>query len=111
MVATTSSDYKLTWRGATVLREIDSRVDEAMERLKDEVQSYLTSNLHRYTGQMADESFAEIEVVRGKKRKLVAGSDAPHTLFHEIRYHAQLRETLDIFAPKLSQYIREALSG
>lgn len=108
MAAYSVSNYKFTWRGATVLREINSNVDRAMVRLQREVLAYLKTNLHEYTGQMRREAFAEVRAETGGKRTLVAGSDAPHTLFHEFRYHPQLRETLDTFAPKVTQYLQDA---
>lgn len=103
------SGYKLTWRGSTVLREIDESIDSAMRDLQSDILNYLQTNLHRYTGQMADEAFAELTVESGKRRVLRVGSDAPHTIFHELRYHPQLREALDEWAPKVSAYIRQAL--
>lgn len=108
MVAYATSNYKLTWRGATVLRQIDANIDQAMENLRDDIEQYLQSNLHRWTGQMADESFAELTYETGKKRTLRVGSDAPHTLYHEFRYHPQLREALDMWAPKMTQYLQAA---
>lgn len=100
--------YKLTWRGATVAKQIDEDVAAAMEELRRDILSYLHSNLHIYTGQMNREAFAEIKVTQGGKRTLVVGSDAPHTIFHEFRYHAQLREALDEWAPKVTQYLQAA---
>lgn len=100
--------YKFTWRGATVRREVDDNVQRAMEQLQKDILAYLHSTLHVYTGQMNAMAFAEIKVETGGKRTLVAGSDAPHTLFHETRYHPQLRETLDEFAPRVSEYMRAA---
>ncbi len=111
MVALRSSGkgrYKLTWQGATVKQAIDSALDAALEALAQEIRAYLQANLHRITGRMAAESFAEVEV-RGGKRTLSLGSDAPYTIFHELRYHPQLRETADIFAPQVTPRIQQAL--
>lgn len=102
------SGYKLTWRGGVVLKEIDSNIDSAMSNLQSDILNYLQTNLHRYTGQMADEAFAELSIESGKKRVLRVGSDAPHTIYHELRYHPQLREALDEWAPKVTQYLQAA---
>ncbi len=102
------SNYKFTWRGATVYRQVTQNVDDAMENLRRDVLAYLHQTLHIYTGEMNEQAFAELEVVTGKKRKLVVGSDSEHTLFHEFRYHPQLRETMDEWAPKVSQYLQAA---
>ena len=111
MVALRSSgqgNYKLTWQGATVRNAIDSAVQEAMDNLAEEIRAYLQATLHRITSRMANESFAEVEV-RGGKRTLSLGSDAPYTIYHELRYHPQLRETADLFAPQVTPRIQAAL--
>jgi len=111
MAAYSTSNYKLTWRGAIVLKTINDDINRAMENLRQDIEQYLHSNLHKWTGQMADEAFAELTIVTSGKRTLSVGSDAPHTLYHEFRYHPQLREALDIWAPKVTQYLQAALRG
>ena len=56
---------------------------------------------------MADEAFAVVEVV-GDRIVIRAGSDSPHTIYHELRYHPQLRQAMDVWAPKISAAVRAA---
>lgn len=100
--------YRLQWRGATVQRQVSANVTAAANAMAKDILDYLHTNLHVYKDIMRPGAFAEVIVETGKRRIVRAGSDAPHTIFHELRYHPQLRETLDLFAPKVSQYLRTA---
>lgn len=90
--------------------QVDAAMRAEMEQLASDLEAYLHATLHRVTGEMADKAFAVVEVV-GDRIVIRAGSDAAHTLYHELRYHPQLRESMDIFAPRISEYIRRAVRG
>lgn len=104
------TSYRMTWEGSRVRAAIEANLRGDMERLASDLEAYLHATLHRDTGEMASKAFARVEVV-GDRIVIRAGSDAPHTIWHELRYHPQLRQTLDSFAPKISQYIRNAARG
>lgn len=106
---------RFTWEGATVLRQWEAQIQAGMETLAEEIESDLRSNLHRVTDEMADNAFANVEV-RGGKRTITAGSTAPHTAYHELgtsRYsaHPQIRQTIDRYAPRLTERIAAARRG
>lgn len=101
---------KITWRGAEVAQTIDRIIQDALEDEQREVEQDLQARLHRITGQMADESFAEV-VISGGRRELRAGSRAPHTSYHEFgtanfEGHPQIREIIDEHAPHVTQRLR-----
>ncbi len=105
-----SGTLKFTWQGATVKQQINADVNRALNDLASEIRAFMQGYLHEITGRMKRESFAYVEI-RGGKRTLVVGSDAPYTLFHELRYHAQFREIADTFAPKVTPTLQKALNG
>ena len=86
----------------------------AAQQVAKQLQAYLRSTLHRWpehaTHQMADEAFARVEV-EGNVVKIVFGSPAPYTFWHEVRYHAQLRQTLDVWAPIFSRMVMRAIAA
>lgn len=107
--------FRLTWRGATVSRQVDAAMRAALEDEAREVRADLQASLHRVTGEMAEKSFAEV-TVSGTKRQLRLGSDAPHTAYHELgtsNYpaHPQIRAIADRHAPHITPRLRAALGG
>lgn len=74
--------FKLQWQGATVLRRIEAGVQKALDAEAAEIHADLQESLHKVTGRMARESFAEV-TVSGTKRTLRLGSDAPYSVFEE----------------------------
>lgn len=73
---------KLAWQGATVERQLVAGVDQALKEEAAEIRADLFTSLHKITGRMANESFAEVSVA-GTKRTLRLGSDAPYSIFEE----------------------------
>lgn len=102
--------YRLRWDGARVRAQVSVELQAAMQRMAADLEAYLRATLHRWTGEMAERSFATVEV-RGERIVIRAGSDAPHTIYHELRYHPQLRQTMDLWAPKLAAAIRSVIRG
>lgn len=104
-----------TWQGATVTQAVDRAVEAALAGRAAAARAALSSELHRDSGQMAEQSFAEVGV-SGGKRQLRLGSAAPHTAYHELgtsNYpaHPQIRAIADRIAPTISPAIRAALGG
>jgi hypothetical protein len=58
---------------------------------------------------MADEAYARIDV-EGDKIVIRAGSESGHTLYHELRYHPQLRQTMDVWAPRIAAAVKAAIN-
>lgn len=102
--------YRFRWDGARVVSQVTAQAQSAADDLARDLEAYLRANLHRDTGQMADESFADVSV-SGSRIVIRAGSDAGHTLFHELVYHPQLRQTMDEWAPKIASYLRAKMRG
>lgn len=101
--------YTLDWQGDRAYRFVVNDVIREMESLAALLEGYLHDTLHRVTGEMADQAFARVEV-RGSTIVIVAGSTSEHTIYHEIRYHPQLRQTLDIWAPRVAANVRAAIN-
>ena len=122
MVATRSAGgpygrgpFRLTWRGGRVLEEIRAQVEDGLKAEAREIEDDLHSTLHRVTGEMADEAFADVEV-RSGRRVIAAGSNAEHTLYHELGTptfggHPQIRQIIDRHAPHVTQAIAAARKG
>lgn len=102
-------NFRVTWQGATVLRAIDQATQRAMDAEASEVLSDLVLSIHRKSGEMAEKAFAVVEI-RGGKRALVAGSEADHAVYEEIR-HPQIRKVMDRHVGHVPPRIREALGG
>ncbi len=101
------TSFRQTWEGSRVRAQITSGVNQAMSQMANDLEDYLHATLHRDSGEMADKAFATVEAV-GDRIVVRAGSDAEHTVYHEFRYHPQLRSSMDIWAPKISAYVRAA---
>lgn len=100
------------WQGATVLKAWEDQIQAGLEAEAEEIAEDLAATLHRDSGQLADESFAVVEV-RGTKRTIRAGSDAPHTAFHELgtsnfEGHPQIRQIMDRHVGHVTERIRAA---
>jgi hypothetical protein len=102
--------FRLRWDGSRLRAQVSTDLQGAMQRMAADLESYLRSTLHRDTGEMAEEAFATVEV-RGDRIAIRAGSNAPHTFYHEVKYHPQLRETMDVWAPRLADAIRAIARG
>ena len=104
---------KFTWHGAIIARKIDAATDAGLGSVARAAQSLLRSELHRWTGEMAARSFAEVSS-SGGRRTLSIGSDAEHTFFHEVapnNYppHPQIRPIADRIGPTIIPAIRGAM--
>lgn len=102
------SSYKVTNRWRVLEKHVDDAAIAAAYRLKQDILTYLYANLHRWTGEMADRAFVEV-YFQGGRIVVRFGSHAEHTFWHEVRYHPQIRETADIWLPKIGQLIRDEI--
>jgi hypothetical protein len=93
--------YRFDWTGEAARLKVAEAVLRDMESFAALLEGYLRATLHRVTGDMADKAFARVEV-RGNLIVIVAGSESDHTIFHELRYHPQLRQTMDQWAPRIA---------
>lgn len=100
--------YRFTWTGDAVRRRVNEAMLREVESVAALLEGYLRSTLHRITGDMADKSFAEVDV-RGAVIILRFGSDSEHAMAHEIRWHPQIRQTADIWIPKVIAQVVAAL--
>lgn len=100
--------YTFKFDGRTAYNVVDRAARETMDDLAKDIGPYLHSYLHRWTGEMADMAFAEVHKVPDGY-ELEAGSDSDHTFWHEVRYHPQLRATLDRFAPQIGPRLQAKL--
>jgi hypothetical protein len=112
--------YHLTWEGARFTKMVDDSVVDALEELGADILDDLHATLHVWTGEMRDKAFAEVELRGvGQRRTLVFGSDAPHTIYHELGWHRangasfeghpQIREIADRWVPKFTPMLRDAV--
>lgn len=99
--------YRTTWNGDAVQKRVAESVLREMESLASLIEGYLRSTLHRWTGEMSDKAFAEVDV-EGSRIIIRFGSDAEHTFWHEVKYHAQIRDSADIWMPKLAALVTAA---
>jgi hypothetical protein len=107
--------FKLTWQGATVLKQLEAAVLTAFDDEAEEIAEDLKATLHKVTEQMANESFARV-TVSGTKRQLALGSDAPHTAYHELgtsnfKGHPQIRAIADKHVSHITPRLKAALGG
>ena len=99
------TSYTFEWKGEAVTRQVEQAAKATMDDLAAEIQPYLVATLHRWTGEMAEASYAYVETVQNGYL-LHAGSDTDHTFWHEVRYHPQLRQTMDKFGPLMGPRLR-----
>lgn len=102
------TSYRFKWTGDQVRRKVAENVLREMESVAALIEGYLRSTLHRWTGEMADKVYSEVDQ-DGSRIIIRVGSDAPHTFYHEVKYHPQLRATLDVWAPRLASVIAAAM--
>lgn len=92
------------FNSAALIAAKNGAVQDTLGKLADDIDSYLGSTLHVWTGEMRDKRFAEVDE-RGDNPEVVFGSDAPHTIYHELSStypaHPQIREAGDLFAAQL----------
>jgi hypothetical protein len=100
---------RVTWNGGRVVQAINQAVEDAMRDEATEVVADLKGSIHRISGRMAEESYAEVEV-RAGRRTLVAGSTAPYAIYEELR-HPVIREVMDRHIPHVPPRIRAKLGG
>lgn len=106
-----NSPYMLArfeFHAGEVTDHVERAAQATMDELAGEIQPYLVATLHRWTGEMADASYATVERVP-EGWLLHAGSNTDHTLWHELRYHPQLRETMDRFGPLMGPRLAQHL--
>ena len=111
--------FGFSWNGPALVRGKFRAERRAAERVRSELEAYLKSTLHVQTGEMRDKSFVEI-VQTDIETTLVAGSDAPHTAYHELGTahfagHPQLRQAMDLFGPRfktaVEREVRREIGG
>lgn len=100
--------YTFEWKGQEVRAEVEKAARATMDELASDIEGYLHATLHRWTGEMADKAYAYVETVPNGYL-LHAGSDTDHTWWHEVRYHPQLRQTMDRFAPTIGPRLKAHL--
>ena len=101
--------YTFRWQGDQTRRKVAEAVLSDMESVAALIEGYLRSTLHRITGDMADKSYAEVDQ-QGNRIILRFGSDSDHAFWHEVRWHPQIRQTADVWIPKLIAQIRAAMA-
>lgn len=96
------------WHPETVERATDRALQATALELADDIEAYLHATLHRWTGEMADKAYGIAQrtatgwLIRG-------GSDTDHTFWHEVRYHPQLRQTMDVFSRQIGERVAQHL--
>lgn len=105
--------FRLTWRGGTVARAISDAVERGCQTHASVLRQRFRSEFHRVTGDMAEKSFAVVEVVGGRK-VVRGGSTSDHTAYHELgtaRYsgHPQIRQIMDEENPRLGSRIADEM--
>lgn len=100
--------YTFTWVGDEMRRKVAEAVLRDVESFAALLEGYLRANLHRDSGDMADQAYVEVDT-QGATILIRAGSDSDHTFWHEVKYHPQLRQAFDIWAPKLAATVRAAI--
>lgn len=103
-----SVTYTVKWQGAQLEQTVEQAVASMMEDLRKDVAAWLHTNLHRWTGEMEHMAFAELERI-ANGYVVHGGSDSQHTFWHEVRWHPQLRQCLDLFAPQMGPRLKAKL--
>lgn len=101
-------NYRLTWRGSAVATQYKAALNAELNGVASDMLTWLKTNLHRVTGDMANQAYANVGVV-GSRRVVRAGSTSDHSFWHEMRYHAQFRQCMDIFVPRAQEAARRAM--
>lgn len=101
--------FRAEWRGAAVLESWKQQIGTGVADLADDILSDLHQEIHKVSGEMARQAFADVSV-DGSKRTIRAGSSVPYAAYEEAR-HPQLRLVIDRHAPRLTQKIAAARGG
>lgn len=102
--------FHYTSRFPIVMQQIDDATASMMRQLGQDILIWLRTNLHRWTGEMAREAFAEVFAESGEIR-VRFGSDTDHTFWHEVVYHPQMRECADLFGPQIGERLQRMVAG
>lgn len=104
--------YRYTWRGGRVRQDVLGALDAAFDTASTRAKAEAQARAHVWTGQMQAEVFATAEV-RGGRRALVVGSNAPHTVYEVAKGgdHDFLRPTIDSVAPQLAPMLRAEIAA
>lgn len=105
----------VTWRGPALLAAKNGGVQDTLGKLASDIDAHLGSTLHVWTGEMRERRFADIDN-RGDNSEVVFGSDAPHTVYHELfanNYtpHPQIRATGDLFGKQVGPRMVAAMQA
>lgn len=108
--------FRFTWNGAKVIKDIEDAQASMARQLQQDILQYLYTTLHRWPKhdyrrgrRMAELAFVEVYFTPAGYLAVRWGSDAPWTVYHEFRYHPQLRETADIFLPQVAERLRASM--
>lgn len=106
-----------TWNGAAILAGIEAAVDQTVNDRAKGIEQRLHAELHRWhltppdQHFLADMAYAAVYHV-GARWTLSAGSEASYTVWHELKYHPQIRQIVgDQEGPKLAAAVRDAVRG
>lgn len=102
------STFNFEWDAQQVEQVVVIGIGRMMDKLAADTEAWLRANLHEYTGEMRAKSYAHNERT-SQGFAVHAGSDTDHTFWHEVRYHPQLRQCMDLFAPTMGLRLREEL--
>ena len=102
-------NWKMVWEGSRVAAQVRTGSQAGLNQLAAEIRAWLQANLHVVTGDMVGRSFANVRIV-GDRITIDAGSGSDHAFWHEVRFHPQFRQCMDIFAPKISAAIRGGIA-
>lgn len=103
------------------MKDIDDSVADALDELASDVLEDMHASLHVWTGEMVEKAFAEVTLSGiGQRRTMVFGSDAPHTIYHELGWHRgnasfeghpQIREIADRWVPRFTPILRSIVKA
>lgn len=103
-----STTYTFTWDASQLESAVDRAVEATALELASRIETYLHATLHRWTGAMAAAAYGRASrtatgwLIRG-------GSDTDHTFWHEVRWHPQLRQALDLWGPEIGPTLQKHL--
>lgn len=107
----------LVWNGPALLARIEAAVDHAVNDRATHIEQRLHAELHRWhltppdEHFLADEAFAAVYHV-GDRWTLSAGSEAWYAIWHELRFHPQIRQIVgDQEGPRLAAAVEAAVRG
>lgn len=92
--------YAFQWNAVNLEALVQRAALETMQEIATDLRAWFLANLHRWSGEMAEQSYARVEL-QPQGLVIHAGSRSDHTYWHEVRYHPQLRQAQDLFAPQM----------